>query len=394
MMGLLTIVLGVLVAGVGVLSAAGAVAARRVDLYRWAAEHHSTARAAVALLGAPSRIRRGANAVTALALGISGMGLAAWARTAPPALAVALVVVLGIPLVLVVAYAVPRAIGRHWPEGTVRRTVPVFERVGRVVAPIEGGTIRTWADSEDESVDELDPVPDDDALAVLAGVGGFIERPGREVMTPRTEIVALPEGASLAEVATLFAEAGYSRIPLYRESLDNIVGMVYAFDLLKIDPGAELPTRPIATAPASKPCAELLFEMQQHRAHLALVLDEYGGTAGIVTFEDLLEELVGEIFDEYEVTTSDGSGPVILEVTGATPVDEVASRLDVQLPDVAETIGGLLTHAAGRIPRVGERYLLAGLEFDVLSATATHLDRIMIRQTLAGAIQLGKGVRA
>jgi len=154
-----------------------------------------------------------------------------------------------------------------------------------------------------------------------------------------------------------------------------------------------LPTRPIATAPASKLCAELLFEMQQHRAHLAVVLDEYGGTAGIVTFEDLLEELVGEIFDEYEAI-GDASGPVILEVTGATPVDEVASRFDVPLPDVAETIGGLLTRAAGRIPGVGERYLLAGLEFDVLSATATHLDRIMIRRTPVGAIQLGRSVRA
>lgn len=399
MIGLFAVVMGGLVTALGVLGAMGTASARRVDLYRWAAEHQPSAHAAVTLLGAPSRIHRAANAVIALGLAVAGLGLAALVHTTPPALAAALVVVLGVPTLLVLAYAVPRAIGRHWPEGTVQHTVPVFERVGRLVAPVEGEVDHTVRAGAGEQVAERLPeeggaAPDSDALAVLAGVVGFIERPVREVMTPRTEIVALPEGATLNEVASLFADAGYSRIPLYRESLDNIVGMVYAFDLLKIDPGAELPIRPIATAPASKPCADLLFEMQQHRGQLAVVLDEYGGTAGIVTFQDLLEELVGEIFDEYEVSDDAGPGPAVLEVSGATPVDEVASRLDVELPDVAETIGGLLTRSAGRIPRVGERYLLGGLEFDVLSTSATHLDRIIIRRAPVTAIQLGARTRA
>src|SRR5438034_1333768 len=104
--------------------------------------------------------------------------------------------------------------------------------------------------------------------------------------------------APLVDVARMLAESGYSRLPVYRDSLDNIVGVVYAFDLLKVGPDGELPLRPVSVVPASKRCADLLVEMQRERRQFAVVLDEFGGTAGIATFEDLLEELVGEIFDE------------------------------------------------------------------------------------------------
>jgi CBS domain containing-hemolysin-like protein len=391
--GLLALVVGTLVAALGFLAAAGAATARRVDLYRWAAGHRRSTRAAVMLLGAPKRILRAASGLAALALTVAGLGLASVARGLPPGLATLVTVVVGVPVILIVAYAVPRAVGRRWSEGTVRLTVPVLQRVGMLVAPVEGERRAEGTAVEpllEGGGDETEQVPTDDELAVLAGVLSFVERPVREVMTPRTEIVALPEGAPLDQVAAVFAEAGYSRIPVYRESLDNIVGMVYAFDLLRVDPAADLPIRTVSTAPASKPCADLLFDMQRHRRQLAVVLDEYGGTAGIVTLKDLLEELVGEIFEEYDATDYlEGPGPVLMEVTGGTPVDEVAARLEVPLPDVAETIGGTLARAAGRIPRVGDRYLLAGLEFDVLEATATRLDRIVIRRTPVATIALG-----
>ena len=191
------------------------------------------------------------------------------------------------------------------------------------------------------------------------------------------------------EVGRLFMESGFSRIPLYRESLDNIVGMIYAFDLLKIAPGAELPIRAIATAPASKRSAELLFEMQRDRRQVAVVLDEFGGTAGMVTFEDLLEELVGEIFDEHDRLAQPGQPPMqVLEVNGATPVDEIAARFDVEFPDVAETVGGLLARLAGRIPTTGDRYALAGLEFDVLDATPNRLERVLVRRGPVGIVLL------
>lgn len=388
MSGLLALALGTLIAAAAFLGLGAAAAARRVGLYRWAAGRRLGTRAAVALLGAPKRIVRAANGLAALGLTLAGFGLASVARGLPAGLAAPVTVIVGVPFLLIVAYAVPRAIGRHWSEGTIRLTVPLLQWASAVVAPVEGERRSDRRSSEPLRDDETVEA-DDGELAVLAGVVEFVERPAREVMTPRTDIVALPEGAPLEQVALLFAEAGYSRIPVYRGSLDNIVGMVYAFDLLRVDPGAALPIRTVSTAPASKPCADLLFEMQSHRRQLAVVLDEYGGTAGIVTLNDLLEALVGEIYEELDMAGSaEGPTPVLMEATGSTPVEEVAARLEVSLPEASETIGGMLARAAGRIPRVGDRYVLAGLEFDVLGATATHLDRVVIRRAPVESIPL------
>lgn len=237
--------------------------------------------------------------------------------------------------------------------------------------------------------DRADELLETEELTVLSGVLAFSERSVREVMTPRTDVVAVREGAALEEIVRLLAESGYSRIPVYRESLDNIVGMVYAFDVLKIEPGAALPLRPVATAPASKRCADLLFEMQRQRRHFAVVLDEYGGTAGIATFEDLLEELVGEIFNEYDVRAIDeGPSVDLVEATGTTPLDEVETRFGVDFGVQVETVGGLLARAAGRIPRAGERFAAGGLEFDVLRATPNRVEEVLIRRGVAPVVQL------
>ena len=128
----------------------------------------------------------------------------------------------------------------------------------------------------------------------------FSVRPVREVMTPRTDIVAIDEHAALDDIRMVFAQSGYSRIPVFRETLDDIIGMLHAFDLFRLQPGDPLPVRPVAVTPASRSCGDLLLDMQRERRHLAVVLDEFGGTLGIATLEDLLEELVGEIFDEHD----------------------------------------------------------------------------------------------
>src|SRR6185369_1580494 len=119
-----------------------------------------------------------------------------------------------------------------------------------------------------------------------------------EVMTPRTELVAISEEAAGDEVRQAFIQSGYTRVPVYRGTLDEIVGMVHAFDLFRLSPGDPLPIRPVAVAPAGRPCGDVLLDMQRERRHLAVVLDEFGGTLGIVTLEDLLEAMVGEIVDE------------------------------------------------------------------------------------------------
>ena len=140
----------------------------------------------------------------------------------------------------------------------------------------------------------------DDELLMVGGVMAFSVRPVREVMTPRTDIVAIDENAALEDIRLVFAQSGYSRIPVFRETLDDIIGMLHAFDLFKLEPGDPLPVRPVAVTPASRSCGDLLLDMQRERRHLAVVLDEFGGTLGIATLEDLLEELVGEIFDEHD----------------------------------------------------------------------------------------------
>ena len=138
----------------------------------------------------------------------------------------------------------------------------------------------------------------------------------------------------------------------------------------------------MAVSPGSRGAAALLVDMQRERRHLAVVLDEFGGTLGIVSLEDLLEELVGEIFDEHDgVARPAGEGdPPILEADGGTSVAAVSERFGVALDaDRATTVAGLLAEAAGRIPRAGERFLLGGLEFDVVQATPARAERILIR---------------
>ena len=201
-------------------------------------------------------------------------------------------------------------------------------------------------------------------------------------MTPRTDLVAIPEEASVEEVRQAFVQSGYTRIPVYRGTLDDMVGMVHAFDLFRLTPGDPMPVRPVAVAPASRSCGDVLLDMQRERRHLAVVLDEFGGTLGIVTLEDLLEAMVGEIVDEDErVPAPRDAGPDLLEASGSLSVTELEERFGVSLPDgKSATLGGRLVELTGRIPAPGERFLLRGLELDVLDASPTRVDRVLVRR--------------
>lgn len=371
--------IGWLLAGLGTALMAGGTAittaaatVRRVDLYRWVTLGRPGAAAAGTLLAAPGRLMRAAAALGTVGAALVGSGAMALLAPLTPAGALAILVVVGVPVILMGAYTVPRLLAQPSATALVRTMVPWLSRVAPLLAPLGPPQIAQHGGEAPEG---------DDQLTVLAGVVAFTERPVREIMTPRTEIVAVREGASLEQIAQVFADSGYSRLPVFRESLDDIVGIIYAFDILKIAPGAELPVRPVITTPAVKRCSDLLAEMQKERRYFAVVLDEYGGTAGIATLEDVLEELVGEIFDEYDVQAPvEAPGTELLEATGATPVDDLRVRFDADLPRHAETIGGLLAHAAGQIPRTGERYILGGLEFDVLQATPNRVERVVVRR--------------
>ena len=220
-----------------------------------------------------------------------------------------------------------------------------------------------------------------DEIAVVSAVLAFADRPVRELMIPRTSIVALPEGMPAAEAAHVCAQAGYSRYPVYRESLDDVVGVAHAFDLLKLQPEDAVPVRPVRSVPATTHAADLMFEMQRGRGHLAVVLDEFGGTAGIVTHEDLLKNLVGEIFGEHASRIAPDAAPLrLVELEGNAPVARLEQAFGFAVDArEAQTVGGLLVHTLGRIPHPGERFLISGLEFDILAATSTRVERVVVR---------------
>jgi putative hemolysin len=205
-------------------------------------------------------------------------------------------------------------------------------------------------------------------------------------MTPRTRIAAVPEGATTTELAQFVTSSGFTRVPLYRGSLDEIVGMVHAFDVIKAGPSGSVRVRPVAQLPATRRCADALLDLRREGRHLAVVLDEFGGTAGLVTMEDLLEALVGEIFDELDVptpTVQGGGGVLVIDAAFGLAELREHFALPIDAPPKVETAGGFVTWAAGRIPQQGDRLSAAGLEFDVLEATPTRPTKLVVR--LAGA---------
>jgi len=189
-----------------------------------------------------------------------------------------------------------------------------------------------------------------------------------------------------------FREQEYSRIPVYTESLDNIVGFVFIKDLMRLpanEPGnrpASSIVRPAYVVPETKRVSELLREFQRQQLQMAIVVDEYGGTAGLVTLEDLLEEIVGEIRDEYDVeiepVVEEGDGTAL--VTGKADVETVAERLGLMIePGGFETFGGYLLANLGRVPAVGERFDVGTLSVEVLDAERRRIHRVRVRRISA-----------
>ena len=226
---------------------------------------------------------------------------------------------------------------------------------------------------------------------LLEGVFEFSEKNARDVMTPRTQMVALPAEASLAEAADRVAAAGRSRYPVTGESLDDVIGIVHAKDILRgLLSGAEAPVQDIARpaffVPGTREVEDVLADMKRQKVHLAIVLDEFGGTAGLVTMEDLLEEIVGPIYDEYDqapsagpgtAASSGGSGVPILP--GSAEVDDVNRLLKLHLDDADyTTIGGLLFGRLGRLPKVGDRVNLQGATFEILEMDGRRVGKVRV----------------
>jgi|1186.fasta_scaffold07027_2 putative hemolysin len=209
----------------------------------------------------------------------------------------------------------------------------------------------------------------------------------REVMVPRPDIVACEDTCTLRDVQTLMLEHGYSRIPVFHEDLDDVVGVVFAKDVLKalhqgrMDmPLADI-VRPAHFVPESKRASDLLKEMQKEKYHQALVTDEYGSVTGIVSLEDLLEELVGEIADEYDVEEPEmvEVGDGVYRVSGKTSIDDVNEMLDTELPDEEwDTVGGLVLDIFGKIPLAGDEQEFQGLKFRAAEVKGRRVATVVI----------------
>jgi CBS domain containing-hemolysin-like protein len=233
-----------------------------------------------------------------------------------------------------------------------------------------------------------------DERRLLQSIVDFGDTLVREVMMPRPDIVAIPSGGTLAELRALFREQEYSRFPVYHENLDNIVGMVFVKDLVKRpetasdrDPLSTI-VRPATFVPETKRVHELLKEFQRKQVQIAIVVDEYGGTAGLVTIEDLLEEIVGEIRDEYDVETEpvvdEGNGSFVF--SGKVNFEELRERLGVDVePEGFETVGGYILTRLGRVPAIGETFELDGLVVDVLEAERRRIHKVRFRRAPAAA---------
>ena len=230
---------------------------------------------------------------------------------------------------------------------------------------------------------------------LIDAVFEFSEKNAREVMTPRTELVALPVEATLSEVLQVVQESGLSRYPVYDESIDNIIGVVLAKDLLKLlAPRAnteafDLPSimRPVHVIPGSREVEEVLADFKRLKEHMAIVLDEYGGTAGVVTMEDLLEEIVGEILDEYDEPPDapEREGPDIVVVAGSTHISELNERFGLSVPDEDyTTIGGFVFGALGRLPIVGDRVTAGNAVFTVREMDGRRIESLAIDLHAAG----------
>jgi len=257
--------------------------------------------------------------------------------------------------------------------------------------------IRTMADvAADEDVIEREE------RRLIHSIFEFGDTVVREVMLPRPDIVAVEAEDTIESAIERAIEGGFSRLPACEGSTDDIIGLVYLKDLVRRARGGEgdypvrVAVRPAIFVPEQKRVAELLREMQTQQFHMAVVIDEYGGTAGLVTLEDLLEEIVGEIADEYDVEVpvlehlDDGS----LRVPGRTPIDEVSAELGTDLPDTEwDTVGGLVFNLLGHVPEEGEAVRFQGLELRTERVQGRRIVSVQIRRVDRDLVQ-GKAARA
>lgn len=286
---------------------------------------------------------------------------------------------------LLISDIVPRRIGRSRPASVAYRlSLPLTAAVRFGLAA--GDLI---PDIDDEDIIEDQQAADAEERELILSVLEFTDTIVREVMVPRTDMVTISGSASTDDAVDLVLSSGRSRIPVTGDGVDHILGVLFSRDLLELFDRESPPRRADEVChepyfvPETKPISELLKEMQANQQHMAIVVDEFGGTAGIVTIEDLIEEIVGEIVDEY-----DDEEPMVVEIDGEflvdarLGVDDLAALVGVDLPsDEWDTVGGLVLELAGRVPEEGERFDHDGLTFTPISVRGRRVARVRVGRT-------------
>ena len=312
---------------------------------------------------------------------------------------------IGLVVLFALGEALPRTLAVHNPERVGLASAPLASRLTTVFAPVARFFAAGWVGLTSLVADE--PVTDawltgdeygtetppeeqereDAEEAFFEAVVDFASKIVREVMVPRTDMICLEDAASVPEAVTVIAQSGLSRVPVYHDTLDDIVGVLFAKDLLICVGSASCPSTvaPLAReayfVPETKPVDELLVEMRQRKTHMALVADEYGGTAGLVTIEDLLEEIVGEIFDEYDraepLVTELPDGELLLDAR--LPIDDFNDLLGTAIDLEADSIGGLFVELAGHIPEPGEEIEVEGVRITARDVEGTRVRSLHVR---------------
>jgi CBS domain containing-hemolysin-like protein len=323
--------------------------------------------------------------------------------------AVGIIVVVAGLLILILADLVPREIARNQAETVAFWSIPIIYPLSYVAAPLArlvtqvswrlaGNTgeadvsglgviteedLRTYVDASEEG-GELKK----DEKAMIYSIFNLDDTLAREIMVPRIDVVAIEAQTRVRDALNVILEAGHSRVPVYADNIDNVVGLLYAKDLLAYwrdsgEPGSvQNLVREVYYVPETKPASELLRELQKRKIHIAIVVDEYGGMAGLVTIEDILEEIVGEIQDEYD------SDEFLMErvtdheyiFNARTDLDDINHIMSIDLPtDESDTLGGLVYTTVGRVPEVGDSVVVTDTRLTVLGVDGRRIGRVKIQ---------------
>ena len=310
-------------------------------------------------------------------------------------------------IMFLTCYLVPQLLYRKTSLRWLGRIIPLLKGLALAISPV------TWlmnflyslselAKEPEEPGEELaaaehiealitageeEGIIEEDDRRLIQSVVAFGDKTVREVMTPRPNIVTISANKSLEALRELVLHERFTRIPVFESNIDNMVGFVHVRDMFELDEEARAGKRvrdlmrPVALVPETKPVNDLLRDMQQDGNHMAIVVDEYGNTAGLVTMEDMVEVIVGEIHDEHEPERDiEEEAPGVYRVSGSYDVDRLFDLFDIHPAEEPEstTAGGLVTEWLGRVPAVGERIERGGLCIDVLAANERRVDRLRL----------------